>query len=61
LLAQVYYEYFKIVSSYIFDIFNTPNQNNEAQKIKEIDTILTAQLDKMGNLFIDTLQGYLNK
>ena len=57
-LAEVYYEYLKIVLSYIFDLFNT---KNPTATIKEIDTLLVKQLNKMGNLFVTTLEGYLTK
>ncbi len=56
-LSEVYYEYFKIVLSYIFDLFNT--NKNSLSMCKEIDTIVTTQLEKMGNLFIKKLEGYL--
>lgn len=57
-LAQVYYEYFQIVLSYIFDIFNTNEIHEHTAMIKEIDSILVKQLQKISNLFINTLQRY---
>lgn len=58
-LAEVYYDYFKTVLSYIFDLFNTKELENPTQHIKAIDTILVAQLEKMGNLFVNKLEEYL--
>jgi len=55
-LSEVYYEYFKIVLSYIFDLFNT---KNPTAKVEEIDLILVSRLEKMGTFFIDTLNSYL--
>jgi len=58
-LAQVYYEYFPITLSFIFDMFNTEELVDEKTRIKEIDEILIAQLRKMSTLHISTLQSYL--
>lgn len=58
-LSEVYYDYFKTVLSYIFDLFNTKELDNPTQHIKAIDTILVAQLEKMGNLFVNKLEDYL--
>lgn len=58
-LAQVYYEYFSIVMSYIFDLFNTQDLANPDKHIIEIDKILVHQLLKISNLYINKLENYL--
>ncbi len=58
-LAQVYYEYFQIVLSYIFDLFNTEDTENSNKHITQIETILVKQLLKMSTLYITKLEGYL--
>lgn len=58
-LAQVYYEYFQIVLSYIFDLFNTLDTEKSNKHIVQIDTILVNQLLKMSTLYITKLEGYL--
>lgn len=59
-LSEVYYDYFKVVLSYIFDLFNTQDLTKPEMHIKPINTILVNQLEKMGNLFVQRLEDYLN-
>lgn len=58
-LAQVYYEYFPIVQSYIFDLFNTQGLANLNKHIVEIDKILTTQLLKIAGCYINKMESYL--
>ncbi len=58
-LAQVYYEYFSIVMSYIFDLFNTKNLENPNKHVVQINAILVKQLLKMSELYITKLESYL--
>lgn len=58
-LAQVYYEYFPIVLSYIFDLFNTKELSNPNKHVTQINTLLVKQLLKMSELYITKLEGYL--
>lgn len=58
-LAQVYYEYFSIITSYIFDLFNTKELSNPNKHVVNINTILIAQLLKMSRLYISKLESYL--
>lgn len=58
-LAQVYYEYFPIILSYIFDLFNTQGLENPPQRVIEVDKILVQQLLKMVNLYITKMESYL--
>jgi len=58
-LAQVYYEYFSIVMSYIFDLFNTTELTNPTKHVTQINAILVKQLLKMSNLYISKLESYL--
>ncbi len=60
-LAQVYYEYFQTILSYIYDLFNTQQLENPKKHIVEIDKILVKQLLKIANAYIDKMQSYLNK
>ncbi|MBN2783025.1 MAG: motility associated factor glycosyltransferase family protein [Campylobacterales bacterium] len=59
LLSKVYRFYFKIILSYIFDLFNTKELTDTKNHIKNIDLILTEQLQRIGRTFIDKLQEYL--
>lgn len=58
-LAQVYYEYFLIVLSYIFDLFNTKELENPKKHVSQIDAILVKQLLKISHLYITKLESYL--
>ena len=58
-LAQVYYEYFPIVLSYIFDLFNTQELTNPHKHVIEVDNILTKQLLKISELYITKMESYL--
>ena len=58
-LAQVYYEYFSIVMSYIFDLFNTKDLPNFNKHVTNIDALLVKQLLKMSQVYISKLEAYL--
>lgn len=58
-LAQVYYEYFPIVLSYIFDLFNTKDLDNPNKHVTKINAILVKQLLKISELYITKLEGYV--
>lgn len=58
-LAQVYYEYFSIVTSFIFDLFNTKDLKNPDKHVIQINAILVRQLLKMSRLYITKLEEYL--
>lgn len=58
-LAQVYYEYFSIIMSYIFDLFNTKELINPNKHVTAINALLVKQLLKMSTLYITKLEGYL--
>lgn len=58
-LAQVYYEYFSIITSYIFDLFNTKDLENPNKHVVQINAILMKQLLKMSSLYITKLEAYL--
>lgn len=58
-LAEVYYDYFKVVLSYITDLFNTKDLHNVEKHILNIDSILVKQLEKIAQLFITRLESYL--
>lgn len=58
-LAQVYYEYFQIILSYIFDMFNTKNLENPELRVEEIHNILVGQLLKISKTYIESLEEYL--
>jgi hypothetical protein len=58
-LAQVYYEYFSIITSYIFDLFNTVELEKPDKHVVAINTLLIQQLLKMSTLYITKLEGYL--
>lgn len=58
-LAQVYYEYFQIILSYIYDLFNTKELENPNKHVIKINAILITQLLKISNLYIAKLESYL--
>lgn len=58
-LAQVYYEYFPIVLSYIFDLFNTRELSNPDKHVTKINAILVKQLLKISQLYITKFESYL--
>lgn len=58
-LAQVYYEYFSIIMSYIFDLFNTQELKNPNKHVTNLNTLLIKQLLKMSTLYITKLENYL--
>ena len=58
-LAQVYYEYFQIILSYIYDLFNTKELNTPLKHITPLNNLLTHQLLKIADLYIVKLEDYL--
>ncbi len=58
-LAQVYYEYFSIIVSYIFDLFNTQELENPNKHVIHIHALLVRQLLKMSELYITKIENYL--
>lgn len=60
-LAEVYYLYFKVVLSYICEIFNTQDLTKIKDHINVINTILIIQLEKIADTFITAMEGYLGE
>ena len=60
-LSEVYYYYFKVILSYIYDLFNTEELTQIPKHIKSIHTLLIHQLNKIALHFISSLEIYLNK
>jgi hypothetical protein len=58
-LAEVYYEYFQIVLSYIYDLFNTKKLQKPHSHMQQVNIILTTQLLKMSDYYIKGLGVYL--
>lgn len=58
-LAQVYYEYFQIILSYIYDFFNTQELENPLKHLTQLNAILIEQLLKISGLYISKLESYL--
>lgn len=60
-LAQVYYEYFSIILSYIFDLFNTVELKTPDKHVTYLHSELNKQLVKMSTVYISKLEGYLKQ
>lgn len=58
-LAEVYYYYFKVILSYIYDLFNTQELTHTQQHIQAIHTLLIKQLYKIALQFITRLETYI--
>lgn len=58
-LSHVYYEYFQVIQSYIYDLFNTKELTNSNKHITQINKILIAQLYKISQLYITKMENYL--
>lgn len=58
-LAQVYYEYFQIILSYIYDFFNTKELENPLKHLYPLNTILIQQLLKISGLYISKIESFL--
>lgn len=58
-LAQVYYEYFSIIVSYIFDLFNTQELENPNRHVIQINALLVKQLLKISELYITKIENYV--
>ena len=60
-LAEVYYQYFQIILSYIYDMFNTQELNNPEKHIVPLNTLLVQQLLKISGLYISRLESFLKQ
>jgi len=58
-LAEVYYQYFQIILSYIYDLFNTQELDTPQKHITPLNNLLVAQLLKMSDLYISKLESFL--
>jgi hypothetical protein len=58
-INAVFYYYSRYISTFIFDFFNTKELNNHKKHIKKIDSILIAQIEKILNLYLITMEIYL--
>jgi len=58
-LAEVYYQYFQIILSYIYDFFNTQELENPLKHLTQLNAILMEQLLKISGLYISKLKSYL--
>jgi len=58
-LAEVYYQYFQIILSYIYDLFNTQELNHPEKHIVPLNTLLVHQLFKISELYISKLTSFL--
>ncbi len=58
-INAVFYYYSRYISTFIFDFFNTKELNNPKKHIKKIDSILITQIEKILNLYLTTMEIYL--
>lgn len=58
-LAEVYYQYFQIILSYIYDLFNTQELKTPLKHIAPLNNLLIAQLLKMSGLYISKIESFL--
>lgn len=58
-LAQVYYEFFLIILSYIFDLFNTQELENPHKHVMQIDKLTNEQIFKISKIYISSMEKYL--
>lgn len=58
-LAQVYYEYFLIVLSYIYALFNTQELTNPNKHVTHIHQMLNTQLLKISKTYLSKMESYL--
>ena len=54
-LGYVYSLYFKVILSYIFDMFNTEDLQNPQKRVEELHAIIIEQLLKISKLYISRL------
>lgn len=58
-LNHVFDLYFKVILSYIQDIFNTKDFNPNSDNIKGINEILVKQLEKICNTYLEAMEEYI--
>ncbi|ADR32830.1 protein of unknown function DUF115 [Sulfuricurvum kujiense DSM 16994] len=58
-LAQVYYEYFLIVLSYIYALFNTQELSNPNKHVVQMHRMLDDQLLKISKTYLSKMESYL--
>lgn len=60
-LNEIYSEYFKLTSHFIFEFFNTKDLEDESKHIQEIKKIFETQLYRLSNKYISEIKGYYKK
>lgn len=58
-LAEVYYQYFQIMLSYIYDFFNTEELEQPLKHIQPLNTLLIRQLLKISTTYVSKLESFL--
>ena len=58
-LAEVYYQYFQIILSYIYDLFNTQELDAPLKHITPLNNLFVAQLLKISGRNISKLESFL--
>lgn len=57
-INRIMYNYFRFITPYIFDLFNTKELSNTKKHIKKVNTILISQIEKILDIYIKTMSVY---
>jgi hypothetical protein len=57
-IGEIFFEYFKITLSFIFDTFNTKNLKDTKKHIQNMDKIVLDEVKKVATTYYETLNNY---
>jgi hypothetical protein len=55
-MGTIFYEYFKITLSFIFDTFNTKNLKDTKKHVQIMDTIVLDEVEKIASVYYNTIK-----
>ncbi len=58
-LGEIFFEYFKITSSFIFDTFNIKDLQDAKKHVKYMDKIVLDAVEKIASTYYNTIKGYM--
>lgn len=58
-IGEIFYEYFKISASFVFDTLNTKKLENEKKHVTNIDKIVLDEVEKIAKLYLEKMKSYM--
>ena len=60
-MGTIFYEYFKITLSFVFDTFNTRYLRNVKKHVQEMDNMILDEIEKIARIYKEVVELYMKK